>query len=841
MRRRRPSAQPQTSSPEQAAARGDDLLRQGKYKEAVTCFKQLVKQDDGHRWNGSLVRAYLGRAGELAGKEMFKEAIILWNNAACLLPEPLPPNTPVAWMIHAGQHEKAIRLFFERESWFQENDPVLWENLGALCALLLLTDAPGVQDALPGQSPLLSYRDAAREALAAYCRGDDEQADRALRRIPLRSPFKAFRLILKSFLLLPEEPQQAVRLLEKIPDTSPFAGLARVARSGAGAGVELIASLAPLSDRERELGAMVAGIPKEIVNIYNRLMAAKDGPELMSQLITHADQLPSAEVRKMCLDLLVIQSRGGAQFEKRFGPLDAFERSRLAALVLERKERYPQARDQWIQCIGALAKSPGGQGDAALKMALIHRYLAEKIQPFSAPPIRQALRHLTDSLNHDPDDKATWLQVIKWCREGDDFRSYHQWVDKALERFPDDSDVLTVAMESALKKKAFVKASRLAGRVLERDPINARVRRQMVDAHLNHAWKKVEEVKYHLVEKEIAAALSLQGTDDADQWVQIHQGLLALRMGDTAAGERFLQQAAGRAGSGIVFPLRVLLEADRRGAADAHLRQFRKKLAGHDRELPVREQVVSAIGLMVRHGEDVDEAYNEALFALLPTYFKRAVRLKYTLEEMRLVCDALYDTEQFELLKLFGQAGEKGWPDQPVFLFYRVFGQTRGGASRISRRDADKLVDAAERARKKGDFDVVEEIEELLDPGLSTLGMPSPFSSGFPSDPDMSELFDSEWPEALPPAMESVLVQVIREFIEHEFGDVRDADRTDLKKALLESVEEAGLPDFGEAIMTRLIEQALDLQAKQPPRKRSRGRPGRGGSSSTQLEMDLFE
>ncbi len=841
-KRRRSSTPSPAQPPEKLAARGDASLRQGHFKEAVACFKQLVKQQGAERWNPSLAQAYLGRAEELADKRMYKEAVVLLENADRLLPEPLPPDKIVVWRINAQQYGKGLRLFFERETWFQANDATLWEDLGALAAILLLTDAPGIVNALPKGSPLPEQRQTAREALAAYCRGEDERADQLLRRLPLRSPFKVFRLILKSLILQAREPEKAVRLLDKISPTSPFAGLAAAIRCGTMSGKELVAALTPLTVRQQELAATLSGISRENLDLFSQLTSARSDNELITRLLANVDHLPTGEMRQICLNLMAKDSRKLSQFEKRFGKLTPFEYARFAALEAERISSSPHSRrltgEEWHVCIRELKKgSP--TADDRLKVALIQRHLAEREQPFSKPVHRPALELLEESLEYDPDDQATWLQVIKWSGELKPAKSYHQWVEKAVKRFPEESAILTAGLEAALQKNTFVKATRLAKKILRLDPINNHVRQLMIEAHLAHAWKKAQGAEHHLVQKEIDATIALDDGKSDRARLPLQQGLLALKMGEERAGEAFLEQARELAGAGLTFSLRLFLEAEHRRLSAVTLGIFKKQLAAHNRTPPVHQQVIQAVALIDRYDRKWS-GYGGGPFDLLKTHFKKAAGLAYTIEELRLICRVLHEKKQFTLLKSFAGGGEKRWPGQPIFVYYRIVGQSRDGVSPLSNRNYDKLETAAERAMEMEDFATAKRIQIFLD---EHGGMSDPFMGDF--DP-----FADGPPPGIPffpDQLERQMVEEIAAAIEEEFGAIQsDSHRALVRKTYIENRELEGLPPFGKRVLDLLIDKALDLlyKPKAKPSKPDNG-PAAGSRSretgGEQLELDLFE
>ena len=72
---------------------------------------------------------------------------------------------------------------------------------------------------------------AADKAVAAWCGGAAaEEIDALLNAIPLRSPFKPLRLILKSLISTGDDLERRIRLLDMVPPDSAFGALARAAR-----------------------------------------------------------------------------------------------------------------------------------------------------------------------------------------------------------------------------------------------------------------------------------------------------------------------------------------------------------------------------------------------------------------------------------------------------------------------------------------------------------------------------------------------------------------------------------------------------------------------------------
>ncbi|HYI68433.1 MAG TPA: Hsp70 family protein [Skermanella sp.] len=167
----------------------------------------------------------VGRGKVLAAKGMYKEAAMVFDNATAIDGAVHEPLIYLACLVKAGDTGRAARLC----SRFLDEDVkgVTSEALPRIAdlsaALWLSGDHP------PPASSLAKVHDAAEKALAAWSGGADaEEVDALLAAIPLRSPFKPLRLVLKS-LTGTEDPERRRKLLDMIPPDSAFESLAHAA------------------------------------------------------------------------------------------------------------------------------------------------------------------------------------------------------------------------------------------------------------------------------------------------------------------------------------------------------------------------------------------------------------------------------------------------------------------------------------------------------------------------------------------------------------------------------------------------------------------------------------
>ena len=195
MKKRRQAPAARIASPDVLAERGAEDLKAEWFKEAVESFRHLVKLEPRPEWLDSLAAAYVGRGKVLAAKGMYKEAGMVFDNATAIDGAVHEPLIYLACLVKAGDTGRAARLCsrFLDEDVKGVTSEALPRIADLAAALWLSGDRP------PPDSSLAKVHDAAEKALAAWSGGADaEEVEALLAAIPLRSPFKPLRLILKS-------------------------------------------------------------------------------------------------------------------------------------------------------------------------------------------------------------------------------------------------------------------------------------------------------------------------------------------------------------------------------------------------------------------------------------------------------------------------------------------------------------------------------------------------------------------------------------------------------------------------------------------------------------------
>jgi tetratricopeptide (TPR) repeat protein len=703
-------------------ARAAEALRQERFKDAVELFKQLVRQDPRPDWTEALADAYAGRARALAGKGMFKEAAMVLENTLALAGTVREPRLYATCLIREGQQPKAAAslLHCVASDALPPGEPgaALQELTAALLVAVPLPPTPARPD-LPEAARWRELAAASREALAAWSDGAPvEEMERHLNRISLRSAFRPIRLLLKSLLTLPTDPERTRRLLETIGPGSPFYPFRQAVEAAVRAGPGLDADAwRRLTPTQQAFAAETGGLPAADAKSLDRLSrAARGGPATLFEWLLKQADLPQAEVESACLNLLPQLPDRVAQFEKSFGPLPPLQRHRVQALAAEGRGDWRSAGRSWSHA----ARLAGAAGDrtSRLSSGVIYRHLAhlaamhpeiEGGDDESDPEIF----YLERSGEADPDHVPTVLERIAHYRQEARDKDWHRLADEAAQRFPGDSRILLQATQSAVARRAYKKAAGLARRLLEIDPINPGVRRQMIELQLAQARKQMRAKRPDLAAKELSQAAEWDRPDAPDGLLRIARGLVALQGGETERADAWLREGVALAGGGVGGWFRAVLEAElmRRADADPWLRE---ELAGACRTPPTKEPVLAVASALGRLEAGETRRVVPGLLLGLRAWLTQGAGIAWSPAEFQILADMFVRCDAYEVLETYAQAARRREPTNPDWRFHEIVGRTRGRGHAMSAAEAEELDDMAEAASERRNFHAVTRIERFL-------------------------------------------------------------------------------------------------------------------------------
>jgi tetratricopeptide (TPR) repeat protein len=707
-----------------------EALRAGKFKDAIEHFKKLVKQEPRPEWRAALADAYIGRAKALAAKGMFKEAEIVLGNAVASDGTVKDPLFLLQCLIRQGQFQKALvhaLIYLGAEAAAVMEAAELPELTAALFLFQSTKAEPSVQTlSVQGPSARAKWFEAANAALAAlnaWIEGKSEaEIDPLLARIPMRSPFKALRLIVKSLLTAPHDHERARRLLDAVTAQSPFAPLRLAVEASFPAGpMELLETWSRASAEQRSFAAEACGGQAAPSKLLSQLLEAENsGPAaLFAFLLKHSVHLPEGRTRGACLDLLPRIPDRVAQFEKAFGPLRESERHRIFALSAEASEQWARAEKHW--CAMAAEFEKDASREAKLSAGVVYRHLADLArredaiegEGYGSDPIAF---YLKASLNCDAECLPALLRLIEHHRHNGENKEWHALTEDAAQRFPEESAVLLQAIDSATARKAYKKAAGFARKLLTLDPISQPARQRMIDLQISHARKQMQGKRAGLAWKELSDAAQWERADSPDAGLRINQGLVGLRLDQGALAEARLREGVEVAGGGLSGWFRAALEealllpSQKSPIAIVGLELTRAANSAPDR--PQLAAIVAAMGAPSIRAQPKVAA---ALVFRIRAWLQRACSLVTPAAEFHALGDMLLRAGAYDLLRDFALAGKRREPGEPAWRFYEIVARTKNNPELLSMREEDELTDMQDQARCRQDYHWYNRVERYFD------------------------------------------------------------------------------------------------------------------------------
>ncbi|MBV9967958.1 MAG: hypothetical protein JO008_19965 [Alphaproteobacteria bacterium] len=706
------------------AARAAEALKQERFKEAVELFKLMVRQDPRPEWKQSLAEAYRGRARALAAKKMFKEAAMVVENTLGPDGTLADPVFYLHCLIRDGQHQKAaahVLRYVGTESTLPAEERVILEDLAAALLVAVPLGPDPARAPSSEQARWLEPAAASREALAAWVAGASvQEVERQLNRISLRSAFRPVRVLLKCLITMPQDADRSRQLLETIPPGSPFFAF-REAVAAVLAGQALDADgwhrLTPV---QQAFVAQTRNLPGTVVQFLTRSAeAARSGPSALFGFLLKQPDLPQAEVRSACLNLLPQMPDRLSQFEKRFGPLPDFERHRIQALAAEGRGDWAKAERFWRAAVAALSVNDGDDCQARLSRGVILRHLAQLAAKH--PEIEgdgdgfddPVISYLERSCQADPDYVTGVLDLIGHYRADARLKEWHRLVDEAVQRFPDNSALLLQATESAMARNAYKKAAGFARRLLKIDPINSGVRRQMIELQVAHARKQMRAGRPELAAKELAAAAEWERPDAPSAPLCIAQALVELRAGQDPQAQERLRAGVALAGSGVAGWFRAALEGELMKLTGSSAELLHQELTRARQTPPTKEAVMAIVSALGQPDASEKRAVASLLRGMRAWLLQAAV-IDWLPAEFQAIAEILARFDAFDVLAEYARTARRREPGNPIWRFHEIVARTRGNPTRLTIGEMEELGRMADAAANREDFHAANRIERFL-------------------------------------------------------------------------------------------------------------------------------
>ena len=744
-------------------ARAD--LNAGHFRDAITGFKELLKLEQRQDWQSALADAYAGRARELNAKGMVKEALVMWDNRARLGAASALHPEHAALLMRTGGVDRVLALF--------SNDCALpaeaREPLRPLLAAHVIAGDERIAGLLPMDDPVRRHADAARDALAAYCAGDDEALKSALAALPFRSPYRDWVQLLKALQLATDRPDEAGAQLARIGDESAFAPLRLAAQIALLPDDAFLEATTGAGEATLRFACALRGWSPARVALHqelNHLDAEAKPRSMLRVLYRHRAELGEDWVRQQVLRLMAVDFPDRLEWLPSEGArtLAEAEFYQVGAWSAELDDDPWEPFHYWSLLARTLMGAAPSDDDplyrlrvaTALRACERHRNLLQELEPSDDPDdlSLQLAAQLEESLEWDPDDRETYLRLIDHYREGKRLKDVRRLLARASELWPRDMSILTASFHAALDSGAFKKAAGVAHTMLDIDPINTGVRERLVDALLAHARKQLAKGRPDLARKEVTDAADWARSGHARERTELTLGLIQLRE-DSAAGATLLHATVASIGGGLDGRVALALAADGLDISQQSL-QKRAKLPkpavkGPDDLLAVLHRLRGHLDRGGQLSRDLTDWLDKTLVTMPWKDLDR--------QQMESACDTLRRCDLHNSRLRAARAALKQWHGMPVFELHAFEAEYPDGYTGYSELPLVRLRNAMDRARAEGDNRTALRLENALR-AANPFGGASPFGSLPPpmfldgtfddDDDDDDDFFDGLFPDMSP-------------------------------------------------------------------------------------------
>ncbi len=651
------------------------LVNSGQYKKAIVHYKQLLQTAKKDEWQQKLAHCYLQRALTFADKGMIKEAIVLWEN---FQQHSAPPYNAldryICWLI---QTRKEARLEASLSQLSVQQIDKEFPALAALLGFLILSQSPQYRQFIPENTVFSTHLEIAFSALQAFKDRNPGLAGEILKKLPYRSAFKDFRTLLSAVISLPHAIDKTHSLLNRIAAESPYSGVARSVRCLTLKGREQTKALLSLPEKQQQRMTILLGLNTDQLQLLKQLNGQKT-PLTDKKQFELAIKFHSLWGKKLaqqfCHAKLAAYPAGWKVFNKHFGTISEFERHRLNALACEKQDRHEEADFYWQQAIRAL---PTQAPDHGLKTALILRHIGRKFDPDQQIPV------LIDSLEYDPNDRDTHLQILDYYKNQKPTTDYRKWLKTSLNKFPQDIDILSLAVQDAVTNKANDKAIEYAQNLLKSDPLNAFAKQTLFSSHLTAARTLIRSKQFDRVSAEIERAENTQVNKSMLLQAQLTRSFFCFASLDKQHGlDKITTTLMKMSPDPLNRHFLAAMEALTTGLPVATILRALPDISHH---------VLSGEGLehLIRlikhyHQNNIDQQLIHKGLAKIKAPLKQSLQQhSYRESQLLAMCQTLDQIGHFELLRFISKSMHPH-PITPIWGYYQTYSTTNGDPSRCT-------------------------------------------------------------------------------------------------------------------------------------------------------------
>jgi len=663
-------------------------LKAEHYKEAIELYKQLWETSDDKKWQQQLSYCYLQRATSFAERGMYREALLLWDNYTQFAESPEEAlDLYICWQIQ-GEDGHKIQTALKQLSAQQIDQQ--FPELAVLLGCLILTEKPEFKRYLPQDSIFIAHLKIAQVALQAYLDNDQQQLNEVLKQIPYRSAFRDFKTLLNAAQNYPQSIEQA---LTKISVRSPYYQALSLLHCSTFEGAKLVQQLGKYSYSQAREIAEIKGFNNQQQQLIDSLVEHRD--DISDQvkfnvLIQYQSLWPTGVAEDICKAMLIHYPEGHKDFKKHFNGLSGFEENRLKALACENKSNNIEAEAYWRQCVEALQYE---NTDNNLKMALILRHMAAL-----QDDIELCNQLMIESLDYDADDLASYQHILHYFKQSDlDRAEYLQWLQLGLEHFPQNIELLTLAVQQEIENRQYKKVSEYALQIISLDPLNRFAKDILFSSYLDHARKLIQDKDYQSVEQYINQAQDLKLGQKNRAQVQLVLGLYYYADQDKSEGLALITESLAKIHKD---PVNRCLQAAMEALLTAlPVANILEGIETAENYLLSEQQLSQVIHQLNFYAKDFDHQLLllKALDRVATTITNSLSQQNYEEPLLIELSESLEKINAFELLQHCARLAVERW-NAVIWQYYLIYSELKGMAEKCSSAQINRLEKIGEQA-----------------------------------------------------------------------------------------------------------------------------------------------
>ncbi len=762
-----------------------NALHYGHYKKAITHLKPLleaknIESDRKARWIEWAKTAHTSLAQQLFKSKKYQEVIRVCNSGHRLCELALDTPIYITSLINTNRFDEALEYYLQLSEKSAEGKTARSDLalIRSELAVRAIANDSKIIERLPEDDPVAAGFENACELLDAYCHSNDELVEDKLKLISFRSPYRDLKQIISAAIKLDKgseaDKEKSRETLANISPDSAFFSLAEAFQLTAMDVEEIASSYLSLNNNLQAFVCHAKGWQEEQQKLLNALANLPPEPGF-SEIFRIADSCKkiqpeyAREIAQMALVHARVKHSNvitPKRYEQRFGKMDALESQHVEALYeiltydeepkddyfFDPEEQFIDVEEAWEDYLSLLndendEKYGGMNPSVSLSNALVYRFFV-KLRSRSDTDTRirrTSIHYLEKSLEYDPLDKESHLDVIRYYLNEKKLKDARDSLNLALKYYPDDLQILLLAVEVAIAGNAFKKASNYAKKILEVDPINRQARNLLCKAHLAHARKQVPGGKWHLLEKEL---------DEAEQWskdqVNIQAAIVTLRAIMATAQKQkkqaseYLQQLSSLLKTDLNASLIIHLEtgATNSEAINCNAKKLHQlaKLKWRPAKKQKKEVLFSFIEMSEACLNDYDEKVVHEAFTALKPALKFIDTADFSLQDYESVLAFWHRTKQTDLSEVYVEKAIKEHGNLPLLIYYRYIDKPFLPFASFS-----EVEDALHRAKEAGDSRTVTRLISVLEksgPPMPLGGFNDKHFPDFDLDDDFNDLDD---------------------------------------------------------------------------------------------------